>query len=178
MSTSPSPMYTRTASPIGELVLVSDGEALTGLYMPPHRHAPQVAVTWRCDPAPFRDVLPQLDAYFAGDSTTFDVPVRPRGTPFQKRVWAALLRIPYGSTRTYGELARQVGRPGAARAVGLANGRNPVSVVVPCHRVIGAGGALSGYGGGVDKKRQLLDLETGVMAARGDRWPAAHPAVP
>lgn len=157
------PIYALVPSPIGQLVLVGDGEAITGLYMSPQRHAPEAAAHWRRDPAPFRGLTDQLGAYFAGELTNFDVTVRPVGTAFRQRVWVALAGIPYGETRTYGELARQLGSPGAARAVGLANGRNPVSIVVPCHRVVGSGGALTGYGGGLDRKRHLLDLERRVV---------------
>jgi methylated-DNA-[protein]-cysteine S-methyltransferase len=154
------PLYDTLESPLGELLLVGDGRALTGLYMlPQHRHAPSVGAGWRRDPAPFREAAGQLEAYFAGELTAFDLPLAPRGTAFQRDVWAALLEIPYGRTVTYSELAQAVGRPGAARAVGAANGRNPISIVVPCHRVVGAGGALTGYGGGVERKRMLLELE-------------------
>ena len=103
----------------------------------------------------------QLDAYFAGDLTEFDLPLHPIGTPFQLEVWEALTSIPYGEVRSYGQVAEQLGRPGASRAVGLANGRNLIAVIVPCHRVIGASGSLTGYGGGLHCKRLLLDLEAG-----------------
>ena len=114
---------------------------------------------WIEDPAGFGDVIAQLEAYFAGELTEFDIVLDLEGTEFQKRVWAELLTIPYGQTRSYGEMARNLGKPGASRAVGLANGRNPVSIIVPCHRVIGADGSLTGYGGGLDRKTHLLDLE-------------------
>ena len=156
------PYYTVTQSPIGDLTLTGDGEALTGLYMESHRHAPPVDPAARRDAAPFRDALWQLAEYFAGERRAFDLRLRASGSDFQRSVWDQLVRIPYGETTSYGELARRLGRPDAARAVGLANGRNPISIVVPCHRVIGASGTLTGYGGGLDRKRFLLDLEAGM----------------
>ena len=111
------------------------------------------------DAAPFPLLRRQLAEYFAGERTAFELPLAPAGTPFQRNVWDALLAIPYGETRSYGELAAAVGKPGAARAVGRANHDNPIGVVIPCHRVIGAGGALTGYAGGLDRKRYLLELE-------------------
>ncbi len=146
-------------SPVGPLWLESDGEALTGL----HFGRPE-AVLGEEDQAPFTEVMVQLKAYFAGELKRFDVPLRMEGTPFQKGVWAALRKIPYGQTISYGELARRVGSPGAFRAVGSANGKNPVAIIVPCHRVINTGGGLGGFGGGLDKKRTLLALE-GVGSA-------------
>jgi methylated-DNA-[protein]-cysteine S-methyltransferase len=121
---------------------------------------------WRRDDSAFTEACGQLDEYFAGERTEFDLPLNPAGTPFQRRVWDALKTIPYGEIRSYGEIAEQIGRPGAARAVGLANGRNPISIVVPCHRVIGASGALTGYGGGLERKQYLLDLETRVSTGQ------------
>jgi methylated-DNA-[protein]-cysteine S-methyltransferase len=115
---------------------------------------------WRADRGTFADVRRQLAEYFGGDRITFDVPLAAAGTPFQRAVWRGLRGIPYGETISYGELARRIGRPSAVRAVGLANGRNPISVIVPCHRVIGADGTLTGYGGGIERKRLLLELET------------------
>jgi methylated-DNA-[protein]-cysteine S-methyltransferase len=114
---------------------------------------------WQADDDAFRDVVEQVEAYFAGERTKFDVELDMVGTAFQRRVWAALLTIPYGETRSYGEIARQIGSPGAFRAVGLANGHNPIGIIVPCHRVIGSNGSLTGYGGGLDRKRPLLELE-------------------
>lgn len=148
---------------IGPLTLHSDGAALTGLYFESPRYpAPEA----RAGADAILDTARrQLDAYFQGALTHFDLPLNPHGTPFQKRCWDALLAIPYGATRSYGEQAAAIGRPKAQRAVGLANGRNPISIIVPCHRVIGAGGALTGYGGGVDKKRFLLALEQRARAA-------------
>jgi methylated-DNA-[protein]-cysteine S-methyltransferase len=147
------------ASPIGELLLASNGEALTGLYMEVRRHGPRGEEAWTEDRGPFKEVLEQLDAYFAGARTSFALPLAPEGSAFQLRVWSALEEIPFGQTWSYRRLAEQVGRPGAARAVGSANARNPISIVVPCHRVIGSAGALTGYGGGLPRKRWLLDHE-------------------
>lgn len=113
-----------------------------------------------------RAAVEQLKAYFAGELTTFDLPLRPEGTPFQQRVWAALADIPYGETRTYAEIARAVGAPTAYRAVGAANGQNPLPIVLPCHRVVGSNGSLTGYGGGMDRKRTLLELEARVSLQR------------
>jgi methylated-DNA-[protein]-cysteine S-methyltransferase len=149
-------------SPVGELLLTADGDALTGLYMDVRRG--------RLDPGPrrelplFAEAEAQLGAYFAGELVDFDLPLAPRGSPFQLEVWEALRGIPYGETISYGELALRVGRPGAARAVGAANGRNPIGIVVPCHRVIGSNGTLTGYAGGIDRKRRLLELESGRPA--------------
>src|SRR5262245_5687963 len=150
--------YSILASPVGDLLLTSDGVALTGLHMEPYE-APSGQ---RGDAAlrPFRD---QLRAYFAGELRTFDLPLATGGTEFQRKVWAALRAIPFGTTISYAELARRVGRPGAARAVGSANGRNPVGIVVPCHRVIAADGTLGGYGGGLDRKEWLIQHEAEVL---------------
>ena len=148
-------------SPIGPLTLVAVDGALVGLRMAEHRHAPAPGSDEVPDDAAFVDVAAQLTAYFAGGLDAFDVPLALGGTPFQQLVWTTLAEIPYGSTTTYGELAASIGQPGAARAVGLANGRNPVSIIVPCHRVVGADGSLTGYGGGTQRKRFLLELERG-----------------
>lgn len=155
-STDTTTLYDTIDSPLGELLLASDGRALTAVHM---GGAPGPG--WQRDPVPLREAADQLQAYFAGELREFDLPLAPAGTPFQREVWEALRRIPYGETIGYGELAAAVGRPHAARAVGAANGRNPIAVVVPCHRVIGASGALTGYGGGLGRKRLLLDLEAG-----------------
>ncbi|MBA3260890.1 MAG: methylated-DNA--[protein]-cysteine S-methyltransferase [Thermoleophilaceae bacterium] len=149
-------------SPLGELRLVGDGRALTHLQMSPGPE-PQGG---RHDPDAFGDVEAQLHAYFAGELTEFDVPLAPSGTGFQLRVWATLLEIPYGETASYGAIAAAVGRPDAVRAVGATNGRNPIAVIVPCHRVIGADGTLVGYGGGLPRKRLLLELEAEHAAPR------------
>ena len=169
--------YTTTPSPIDELLLVGDGEAVTALHMAAQRYGPaDVGADWRRDDRLFTVATGQLAAYFAGELTDFDLPLAPAGTGFQQRVWAALRTIPYGQTTSYGELAGQLGNPGASRAVGLANGRNPIAVVVPCHRVIGANGTLTGYGGGLDRKRWLLDHELAVLRRR-NAAPIGAPAL-
>jgi methylated-DNA-[protein]-cysteine S-methyltransferase len=146
-------------SPIGPLTLIARDGVLTNLSMHEQRHMsppPEDALT---DDAWFKDIAAQLDAYFAGELTSFDVETDMRGTAFQQRVWAQLREIPYGETISYGELAERVGNRNASRAVGLANGRNPISIIVPCHRVIGADGSLTGYGGGLERKTWLLEHE-------------------
>jgi methylated-DNA-[protein]-cysteine S-methyltransferase len=157
-------------SPVGPLTLVAQGGAMVGLYMDLQRHRPADTELGEPNPGggldePFKTAAGQLDAYFAGTLTRFTVPLAPRGSPFQKRVWAALQHIPYGQTESYGELAERIGHPGAARAVGLANGKNPIGIVIPCHRVVGSDGSLTGYGGGLDRKKQLLDLELSFSGA-------------
>jgi methylated-DNA-[protein]-cysteine S-methyltransferase len=154
-------LYTTIESPIGELLLVGDGGTLHGLYMQDGRKPMKIAPGWAPATAPFADVKTQLEEYFAGARTSFDVPLAAEGAPFEREVWHALEEIPYGETVSYGEIARRVGQPTAARAVGTANGRNPIAVIVPCHRVIGADGSLTGYGGGLERKRLLLELERG-----------------
>jgi methylated-DNA-[protein]-cysteine S-methyltransferase len=154
--------HTVLDSPVGPLTLVAADGVLTGLYMHRQRHRPPEETFGEPDPAAFTEVADQLDAYFAGRRTTFDLPMTLTGTPFQRRVWTALLDIPHGETTTYGRLADQIGRPTAARAVGLANGKNPISIVVPCHRVIGSTGDLTGYGGGLPTKHHLLTFERTV----------------
>jgi methylated-DNA-[protein]-cysteine S-methyltransferase len=151
--------FTRLPSPIGELLLSGDGEALTGLWMQPDAHPGPDTSGWIRDDDLFREARRQLDAYFVGELREFDLPLATAGSRFQRDVWQALLTIPCGATRTYGAIARQVGRPDRARAVGSANGRNPIAIVIPCHRVIGAGGDLVGYGGGLPRKAWLLSLE-------------------
>lgn len=156
----PVPTYhTTIASPLGDLLLISTGQALTGVYLTPHRHGPTVGGAWVRDEAPFAEATRQLSEYFAGARTVFDLPTAATGTPFQQRVWQALCAIPHGRTASYGDIARAIGHPTAVRAVGLANGRNPLSIVVPCHRVIGRDGSLTGYGGGVERKQWLLAHE-------------------
>jgi methylated-DNA-[protein]-cysteine S-methyltransferase len=150
--------YTHMPSPIGPLQLLGDEHALQGLYMHPYDPPDH----WREASEPFADAIEQLEQYFAGERVEFDLPLDMRGTDFQRNVWEALLTIPYGETRSYGEIAKQIGRPDRARAVGAANGSNPVSIIVPCHRVIGSDGSLTGYGGGLPRKRWLLDHEAGV----------------
>ncbi len=155
--------FTIFDSPVGELVLTSNGEAITELFMKKHKGAPKPIEDWRRDDGMFREAARQLRAYFAGELTEFDLRLETRGTKFQRRVWAELLKIPYGSTINYGELARRIGNPNASRAVGAANGQNPISIIIPCHRVIGSNGSLTGYGGGIERKKFLLDLEAGNL---------------
>ncbi len=164
-------LYAHHASALGELLLVGEAAAdgttvLTGCYLPDHRRGRAVDSGWREDPAAFASIAVAIDAQLAGNATaTGGIPVAFRaGTKFQRSAWDALRAIPAGETVTYGELAARLGRPGAARAVGSAVARNPISIVVPCHRVVGAGGSLTGYAGGVEAKRRLLALE-GAAAA-------------
>jgi methylated-DNA-[protein]-cysteine S-methyltransferase len=150
-------------SPIGPLTLVAEAGQLAALYMDAQRHRPDEAslgVPGDPDGTPFAAAARQLADYFAGQLTSFDLPLTPSGTPFQRQVWAALRTIPYGQTWSYAQLAEKIGRASAVRAVGLANGKNPIALVIPCHRVIGSDGSLTGYGGGLDRKRFLLDLES------------------
>jgi methylated-DNA-[protein]-cysteine S-methyltransferase len=146
-------------SPVGVLMLTSDGDALTGLYMENQKHRPELPAHSVQDDSRFTAVREQLVAYFAGERQTFDVRLDASGTAFQQRVWQALTAIPYGATESYGGLATRLGKPSASRAVGLANGRNPIGIIVPCHRVLGANGALTGYGGGLPRKQWLLAHE-------------------
>lgn len=157
--------YRNIDSPIGPITLAGDG-VLQHVVMQGQAHAPKGEDTWRRDPSVFGDAADQLAAYFAGELTEFDLDYELVGTPFQLAVWHALETIPYGETRSYGEVARDVGNPQASRAVGLANGRNPIAIVVPCHRVIGASGGLVGYGGGLHRKVRLLELERARVTAR------------
>lgn len=163
-------LHTFVDSPIGTLRLVADNGMLVGLFMDAQRQLPATSRfgTRDDDAAPFAAVRSQLTEYFAGERTVFDVPLRSEGTAFQQQVWGALRAIPYGQTRTYGELAAAIGAPRAARAVGLANAHNPIAVIVPCHRVVGADGSLTGYAGGLERKQRLLDLESvgAVTASR------------
>lgn len=151
--------HTVVDSPVGPLTLVATDGVLSGLFMTDQRHRPPTETFGASDPAPFVEIAEQLDAYFAGERTTFDVALAAGGTPFRRAVWAALREIPYGETASYDQIAERIGRPGASRAVGLANGANPIGIIVPCHRVVGADGSLTGYGGGLGRKRFLLDLE-------------------
>jgi methylated-DNA-[protein]-cysteine S-methyltransferase len=156
-------IYTTMDSPLGELLLVGDGETLHGLDMQAGEHPIRVHPRWRRNDDAFADIRRQLEEYFAGERTTFEIDMHMEGTAFQRTVWYELTQIPYGETISYGELAKRIGRPDRARAVGTANGQNPIAVIVPCHRVIGANGKLVGYGGGLDNKRRLLELESGVL---------------
>jgi methylated-DNA-[protein]-cysteine S-methyltransferase len=160
--------YTYLASPLGKLLLTSDGEGLTGIQFPRHQPSPLPA-HWRRDPQRLDEVCRQLRAYFAGELRDFDLSLAMGGSPFERRVWSALRRVPYGKTVSYGQIAAGIGQPKACRAVGLANGKNPIPIVVPCHRVIGADGSLAGYGGGLDTKRWLLELEGVHFETRRER---------
>lgn len=154
--------YTRIDSPLESLLLSSDGQSLTGLSMVTQRHGPFFSDDWKRDDnaRPLAEARRQLAAYFAGELTEFDLPLNLIGTEFQKTVWQELQSIPYGVTISYRELAERVGNPNSSRAVGAANGRNPISIIVPCHRVIGANGKLTGYGGGMERKEWLLAHES------------------
>lgn len=151
--------HTAIDSPVGKLTLVADQGALTGVYFLEHTRRPAAADFGDRDDTGFEDATRQLGEYFAGIRTEFDLPLDPHGDVFQKKVWALLREIPYGETRSYGQLAQQLGDPNLARAVGAANGQNPLSIVVPCHRVVGADGRLTGYAGGLERKAFLLELE-------------------
>ncbi len=159
--------YARFATPIGTLLATACGGALTGLYFDGERHAPAISAGWieDADAAPFGECLRQLREYLQGARRAFDLPLAPDGTEFQRRVWIEIARIPYGKTLTYAELARRAGAPGSARAAGAATGRNPVSIVVPCHRVVGSDRSLTGYAGGIARKRKLLDIEGALAGA-------------
>jgi methylated-DNA-[protein]-cysteine S-methyltransferase len=157
-------LFTRVTTPVGKLLLVGQQQgtsvALRGLYFEDARHADRAVVEGALEEREaFAEVLEQLDAYFAGKRRSFELKLAPRGTEFQRRVWQALAAIPYGETTTYAAIARAIGKPKAVRAVGAANGKNPISIVVPCHRVIGQDGTLTGYAGGLPSKRRLLELE-------------------
>lgn len=154
---------TQVDSPLGPLTLVAEEHALVGLYMVGQRHRPDLS--FDRDDGLLPDLREQLDAYFRRELKDFDVPLALTGTPFQQAVWQGLRQIPYGETWSYGQLADKLGKPGASRAVGLANGKNPVGIVVPCHRVVGSTGSLTGYGGGLERKQWLLDLERGTATA-------------
>ena len=157
--------HTVVDSPCGPLTLVAEGGALRGLYMVDQRHRPEQQTFGEPDPgaAIFARAEAELKEYFAGQRHEFEVPLAFAGTPFQQLVWAELRKIPYGTTISYGELADRLGNPTASRAVGLANGKNPIGIIVPCHRVVGSDGSLTGYGGGLECKRYLLDFEQGAL---------------
>jgi len=152
--------YCTVSSPVGELLLAGDESALHMLGFQGGTHPIRPQPDWQKDPRPFRKALAQLRDYFAGQRREFELTLAPQGTEFQLKVWSALRTIPYGKTWSYGELARCIRKPKAARAVGAANGQNPIPIIVPCHRVIGADGSLTGFGGGLKIKRILLDLES------------------
>ncbi len=151
--------FTEFASPIGKLRLTGTGAALTGVFMETERHASAQSRDAVRDAAPLRGARQQLDEYFGGERREFSLVLDADGTKFQRSVWRALCGIPYGATASYGDIAKRIRNPKAVRAVGLANGRNPISIIIPCHRVIGADGSLTGYGGGIERKRFLLALE-------------------
>lgn len=151
--------YSRIESPLGTLLVTRDEVGITSLHLPSGRHTREEPTGAERDDDAFDDIRTQLGEYFTGERTTFELPLHAGGSPFQKRVWAALVDIPCGETSSYGELAGSIGSPGGARAVGLANGKNPISIIVPCHRVIGADGSLTGYGGGLPAKSWLLAHE-------------------
>ena len=151
--------YTYSPSPIGQLLLVGDDSGVQQINFPRNGHSAPAEAEWTQDSNVFSEPIRQLNAYFAGDLEDFDLDLAPQGTPFQQKVWDELLRIPYGETISYGELAKRIGNPNASRAVGLANGSNPIPIIIPCHRVIGSNGKLTGYGGGLPIKEKLLALE-------------------
>jgi methylated-DNA-[protein]-cysteine S-methyltransferase len=151
--------FTQIESPLGPLLLAADEAGLRHILFVKGRRQVQPDPAWREDRAPLKETIRQLQAYFAGELESFNLPLAPEGTPFQTGVWRKLCDIPYGETISYGELARRIGNPKASRAVGLANGSNPIPIVIPCHRVIGSNGKLTGYGGGLPIKEKLLALE-------------------
>jgi methylated-DNA-[protein]-cysteine S-methyltransferase len=156
--------YGTLDTPIGELLLSTDGTSLTGVYMEVHKHGPERDERWRRDDDSVKDAAEQLSSYFRGERTDFQLALRFPGTEFQEKVWNALLDIPFGETISYSELAHRIGSPKAVRAVGAAVGRNPISIIVPCHRVVGSNGSLTGFGGGLPRKKWLLDHERTVRA--------------
>ncbi|HEY9785373.1 MAG TPA: methylated-DNA--[protein]-cysteine S-methyltransferase, partial [Candidatus Obscuribacterales bacterium] len=160
--------YTYFESPVGRLLLTSNGKALTGVYFDDHRQDPVFADKSERDDTlqPLAETVKQLELYFSRKLKKFDLPIALVGTEFQKEVWTTLNQIEYGQTWTYGDLACRVGRPNGSRAVGLAVGRNPISIIIPCHRVIGANGKLTGYGGGLWRKEKLLTLEAASVQKR------------
>lgn len=151
--------YFHMASPIGPLLLVADGSGLRQILFAKNGSAAEAEPDWQEDSSALREPLRQLEAYFKGKLEAFDLRLAPEGTPFQQKVWGELCKIPYGETVSYGELARRIGNPNGSRAVGLANGSNPIPIIIPCHRVIGSNGKLTGYGGGLHIKEKLLALE-------------------
>ncbi len=150
-------------SPHGRILLVADGEGLSGVYFDRQKYRPSVDPEWRQDArhAPLRQATGELTEYFGGERTRFDTPLAPEGTPFQRLIWKAIRGVAYGETISYGELALRAGHSGSARAAGAATGRNPIGIIVPCHRIVGSNGDLTGYAGGLTRKRALLALESG-----------------
>ena len=169
--------FDRVPSPLGEIVLASDGDALSGAWFDGQRHQPPIGSAWqrRPDLPLLRRAAAELAEYFAGARIAFSVPLAPVGTPFQRDVWRAIASVPYGETIAYRELAARAGRPESIRAAGAATGRNPLSIVVPCHRIVGADGALTGYAGGLARKRALLALEHAAIAAAAAPAPRLAP---
>jgi methylated-DNA-[protein]-cysteine S-methyltransferase len=161
--------WTVIASPVGQFMAIGDDDALHFLHLPDSFGTADFDPARRGNPAAVRQAVEQVDAYFAGTLVDFSLPLDPAGTPFQRQVWTALADIAYGETESYGQLAARIGNPRACRAVGLANGRNPIPLVLPCHRVIGANGSLTGYGGGLTLKQQLLDHERATLARTAGR---------
>jgi methylated-DNA-[protein]-cysteine S-methyltransferase len=155
--------YTRIESPVGKLLLAADAQGLRLVSFESSKRATPVQPDWKENKAPFAEVIRQLQAYFDGELREFDLPLAPEGTAFQLRVWNSLRTIPYGEKISYGQLAQRIGNPKAVRAVGLANGCNPIPVIIPCHRVIGSDGSLTGFGGGLSNKEKLLALESRQM---------------
>ena len=153
--------YAELNSPLGKLTLESDGKALTRIRLPEEEWEADPQINRVRKPDLFKDAAAQLGAYFRGEAKNFDLPLNPPGTPFQKKVWDLLREIPSGTTITYGELAVRAGNPKASRAVGAANGKNPIPIIIPCHRVIGSNGKLTGYAGGLEAKKRLLEIEEG-----------------
>ena len=151
--------FSELDSPVGTLLLRGDGQALTGLYMHEQRHRPELPAGVERNDSAFRQVREQLKAYFAGKLQEFELTLAGEGSDFQRKVWRALCKIPFGETESYGSLAKRIGNANASRAVGLANGKNPIGIIVPCHRVVGANGSLTGYGGGLERKQWLLEHE-------------------
>ncbi|MBU6510579.1 MAG: methylated-DNA--[protein]-cysteine S-methyltransferase [Gammaproteobacteria bacterium] len=153
--------YCYLQTPVGKLLLAGDAQGLRHVDFQDGPHPAKPQADWQKDEKPFREVIKQLKEYFAGQRRSFDLPLAPEGTDFQLKVWRALRGIPFGATWSYGQLAKRIGKPKASRAVGAANGQNPLPIIVPCHRVIGANGSLTGFGGGLKIKQQLLELESG-----------------
>lgn len=153
--------YCYLQTPVGQLLLAGGAQGLRHVDFQDGPHPAKPQADWQKDEKPFREVIKQLKEYFAGQRRSFDLPLAPEGTDFQLKVWRALRGIPFGATWSYGQLAKRIGKPKASRAVGAANGQNPIPIIVPCHRVIGADGSLTGFGGGLKIKQQLLELESG-----------------
>lgn len=166
--------YVWIETPVGRLLVAADEAGVRYVLFGEGRSEVQPRAGWREDPARSSEAVRQLRAYFAGELRRFELPLAPEGTPFQQRVWRELLNIPYGETISYGELARRIGNPNASRAVGLANGSNPISIIIPCHRVIGSNGNLTGYGGGLKSKQWLLALERGQLRIDPDQRPTTQ----